>query len=127
MLIDDSAALQSRYPGENGQHIAQQQQIVLQAWNMLQEKAVDRKAALMSSNDYHNFIGMVRDLLAWSSGLRRSLITEEKVSDAASAQMLKTEHDDLKAEIETREKSKVVALGEDMVAEEHYAIGEVKE
>ena len=127
MLIDDSAALQSRYPGENGQHIAQQQQIVLQAWNMLQEKAVDRKAALMSSNDYHNFMGMVRDLLAWSSGLRRSLITEEKVSDAASAQMLKTEHDDLKAEIETREKSKVVALGEDMVAEEHYAIGEVKE
>jgi len=94
---------------------------------MLQEKVADRKAALMSSNDYHNFIGMVRDLLAWSSGLRRSLITEEKVSDAASAQMLKTEHDDLKAEIETREKSKVVALGEDMVAEEHYAIGEVKE
>ena len=94
---------------------------------MLQEKVADRKAALMSSNDYLNFIGMVRDLLAWSSGLRRSLITEEKVSDAASAQMLKTEHDDLKAEIETREKSKVVALGEDMVAEEHYGIGEVKE
>ena len=127
VLIDDSAALQSRYPGEDGQHIAQQQQMVLQAWNMLQEKVADRKAALMSSNDYLNFIGMVRDLLAWSSGLRRSLITEEKVSDAASAQMLKTEHDDLKAEIETREKSKVVALGEDMVAEEHYAIGEVKE
>merc|ERR1712106_78007 len=114
VLIDDSAALQSRYPGENGQHIAQQQQMVLQAWNMLQEKAADRKAALMSSNDYHNFMGMVRDLLAWSSGLRRSLITEEKVSDAASAQMLKTEHDNLKAEIETREKtfSEVVALGE---------------
>ena len=76
MLIDDSAALQSPYPGKNGQHIAQQRQMVLQAWNMLQEKAADRKAALMSSNDYHNFMGMVRDLLDWSSGLRRSLITE---------------------------------------------------
>merc|ERR1719347_742959 len=129
VLIDDSAALQARYPGENGKHIAQQQQMVLKAWNELQEKAADRKAALMSSNDYHNFMGMVRDLLAWSSGLRRSLITEEKVSDAASAQMLKTEHDNLKAEIETREKtfSEVVALGEDMVAEEHTAVGEVKE
>ena len=63
----------------------------------------------------------MRDLLAWSSGLRRSLITEEKVSDAASAQLLKTEHDNLKAEIETREKmfSEVVTLGEAMVTEEH--------
>ena len=42
---------------------------------------------------------------------------------------MQTEHDNLKAEIETREKtlSEVVALGEDMVAEEHSAIGEVKE
>ena len=102
MLIDDSAALQARYPGENGQCIAQQQQIVLQAWNMLQEKAADRKSALISSNDYHIFMEMIRDLLTLSSGLRRSLITEEKVCDVASAQMLKTEHDDQKAEIETR-------------------------
>ena len=42
--------------------------------------------------------------------------------------MLQTEHDNLKAEIETREKtlSEVVALGEE-IAEEHSAIGEVKE
>jgi len=129
VLIDDSAALQARYPDKNGQHVALQQKTVLQAWNELQEKAADRKAALMSSNDYHTFMGMVRDLLAWSSGLRRTLTTEEKVSDAASAQMLKTEHDNLKAEIETREKtfSEVVALGEAMVGEEHSAIGEIKE
>ena len=38
--------------------------------------------------------------------------------------MLKTEHDNIKAEIETREKTcEVVALGEDMVAEEHSALG----
>ena len=56
VLIDDSAALQSRYPGEDGQHIAQQQQMVLRA----------RKAALMSSNDYYNFMGMDRDLVFWT-------------------------------------------------------------
>ena len=51
------------------------------------------------------------------------------MSDAASAQMLKAEHDDLKAEIETREKtfSEVVALGETMVGENHPASVEVKE
>ena len=103
------------------------QEQVLAAWVELQEKAGQRKTSLLSSADYHSFQGMVRDLLAWSSGLRRSLITEEKVSDAASAQMLKTEHDNLKAEIETREKtfSEVVALGEAMVAEGHSAEGEV--
>jgi hypothetical protein len=41
--------------------------------------------------------------------------------------MLKAEHDDLKAEIETREKtfSTVVALGEAMVKENHPAAKEV--
>ena len=129
VLIDDSASLQSRYPDRNGKHIAGQQQVLLAAWTELQDKVAERKAALVAHNDYHAFLGLVRDLLAWSAGLRRSLITEEKVSDAASAQLLKTEHDNLKAEIETREKmfSEVVSLGEAMVAEEHAARTEVKE
>ena len=51
-----------------------------------------------------------------------------QVSDAASAQLLKTEHDNLKAEIETREKtfSEVVALGEAMLSENHSAQDEVR-
>ena len=51
-----------------------------------------------------------------------------QVSDAASAQLLKTEHDNLKAEIETREKtfSEVVALGEAMLSENHGAQDEVR-
>jgi len=105
VIIDDAAALQTKYPGENAAHIKQQQSNMLAAWTELQKKAAARKVALLSSNDYFTFMGMSRDLLAWSSSLRRSLITEEKVSDAASAQMLKAEHDDLKAEIETREKT----------------------
>ena len=127
VLIDDSAALQARYPGERAARMLAAQEQVLAAWVELQERAGQRKATLLSSADYHSFQGMVRDLLAWSSGLRRTLITEEKVSDAASAQMLKTEHDNLKAEIETREKtfSEVVSLGEAMVAEGHSAEGEV--
>ena len=51
--------------------------MVLRAWNMFQEKAADRKAALMSSNDHHNFMGMDRDLVFWivekSDYLRESI------------------------------------------------------
>ena len=127
VLIDDSSSLQARYPGERAQAMLASQEQVLAAWAELQEQAAKRKAALLASSDHHSFAGMARDLLAWSSGLRRSLITEEKVSDAASAQMLKTEHDNLKAEIETREKtfSEVVSLGEAMVADGQSAGGEI--
>lgn len=54
---------------------------------------------------------------------------EEKVSDAASAQGLKTEHEHIKAEIEAREEefSKVVESGGNMIEEQHYASTEVEE
>ena len=57
--------------GDNAAHIASQQRTVLAAWTGLQERAGARKAALLSSNDYHTFMGIVRDLVAWSSSLRR--------------------------------------------------------
>jgi hypothetical protein len=57
--------------GDNAAHIAAQQRTVVAAWTGLQERASARKAALLSSNDYHTFMGIVRDLVAWSSTLRR--------------------------------------------------------
>lgn len=70
-----------------------------------------------------------RDLISWSSDLRATMKAEEKVSDAASAQGLKTEHEHIKAEIEAREEefSKVVESGGSMIEEQHYASAEVEE
>jgi spectrin beta len=65
----------------------------------------------------------VRDLMNWAAGLRATMMTEEKVRDAASAQTLKAEHEAVKAEIEAREENfkAVVELGKLMVQENHYA------
>ena len=51
------------------------------------------------------------------------------MSNDAPVQMLKVEHDNLKAEIDTREETfnEVIALGEVMVSEKHHAINEVKQ
>ena len=87
VLMNDSASLQAHCPGDNGNHISQQQNNVLQAWNKLQNKVDDIIAALMSCVDCHNFMGIVKDLLAWYSNLRKGVMTEEKASDAASAQI----------------------------------------
>lgn len=61
--------------------------------------------------------------MSWAAGLRAAMLTEEKVRDAASAQILKAEHEALKAEIEAREASfrQVMELGEAMVQGGHYA------
>ncbi len=51
------------------------------------------------------------------------MLTEEKVRDAASAQILKAEHEATKAEIDARENTfkTVVELGEALVQGGHYA------
>jgi spectrin beta len=58
-----------------------------------------------------------RDLLNWAEGLRGTMMAEEKVHDAASAQMVKNEHERIKAEIESREDTfaAIVKRGEDMI------------
>merc|ERR1719445_364352 len=105
VLINDSAALQALYPGEGAAKMLASQERVLAPCVEVQEKAGQGMASLLSSVDYHSFHGMVQDLLAWSSRLRRSLITEAKVSDAVPTQMLRTENENPRAELGTREKT----------------------
>ncbi|XP_050686605.1 spectrin alpha chain-like [Eriocheir sinensis] len=129
VLVDDSARLQAAYPGSNAEHIAEQQALVVENWNALQEKASKRKEELLAATDLQRFLAHSRDLISWSSDLRATMKAEEKVSDAASAQGLKTEHEHIKAEIEAREEefSKVVESGGAMIEEQHYASTEVEE
>lgn len=55
--------------------------------------------------------------------MRATILTEEKVRDAASAQLLKGEHEAIKAEIEAREGTfqTVADLGEALVQGGHFA------
>ncbi|XP_076029013.1 spectrin beta chain, non-erythrocytic 5 kst isoform X3 [Oratosquilla oratoria] len=129
VLVDDSARLQAAYPGSNAEHIAEQQTLVVENWNALQERASQRKEELLASADLQKFLADARDLINWSSDLRATMKTQEKVRDAASAQALKTEHERIKAEIEAREDtfSKVVEAGRHMMNTKHYASSEVED
>lgn len=129
VLVEDASRLQVLYPGNNAAHIDQQQRIVLANWEELKEKSAHRKDQLHGSCDLQRFLTQVRDLMNWVAGLRAALSTEDKVRDAASAQILKAEHDALKGEIEAREASfrGVLDLGEAMVHTGHYAAPEVEE
>ena len=103
VLVEDAARLEALYPGQNATHIAQQQDIVVQNWSALQERSANRRQELLASCELQRFLTQVRDLMNWAAGLRATMMTEEKVRDAGSAQTLKAEHEAVKAEIEARE------------------------
>ncbi|XP_076644007.1 spectrin beta chain, non-erythrocytic 5 kst isoform X2 [Halictus rubicundus] len=129
VLVEDASRLQAHYPGNNAVHIDQQQQIVVAQWDELKERSAHRRDQLQASCDLQRFLTQVRDLMNWAAGLRATMSTEDKVRDAASAQILKAEHEALKGEIEAREDSfsSVLDLGEAMVQTGHYAALEVEE
>ena len=129
VLIDDSARLQSEYPGGNADHIRAQQALVVESWDALQERMTRRKEELQASSDLQRFLTSIRDLTAWSSGLVTSMSSKEKVHDANEAQALRAEHERLKAEIEAREDvfRAAVQAAETMIQEEHYATSDIRE
>jgi hypothetical protein len=55
VLKDDADRLQTTYPGENAEQIAQLQRAVLDDWSDLLDKAEGRKVALMDAADLHRF------------------------------------------------------------------------
>lgn len=129
VLVDDSTRLQVAYPGGNAEHIYEQQNIVIENWNTLQERATQRKEELQASYHLQRFLTSIRDLESWAQTVYSSLKTEDKVRDLASAQVLKGEHNQLKAEIETREEifSNALEAGGEMIQEKHYASEEIRE
>lgn len=127
-LVEDASKLQKIYP-TNKNKIQQQQALVVEAWNGLKERADLRKDQLQASVDLQKFLAQVRDLTNWATNLRLSLTAEEHVRSAARAQVLKSEHEALKGEIEARE-SDFQSASENLAAMEqtgHYAAAEAVE
>lgn len=63
ILVDDSARLQGCYPGGNADHILEQQNIVIDNWNTLQERAAQRKIELQASYQLQRFLASVRNFV----------------------------------------------------------------
>jgi spectrin beta len=89
VLAEDAARLTTLYPGNNAKHISDQQIIVQESWNDLQNQSLARREELGAASDLQRFLTQARSLMGWSTGLRATLLAEEKVSDAAGAQSLK--------------------------------------
>ena len=115
-LAEDSASLQAKYPGPNAEHIAEQLAVVRHNWENLQERSKMHKHTLQSNYELQLFFLRCQDLTSWCSHLKIMLLSEEKVSSVAEAQLLKTEHENLKSEIEAKENnfSELIQSGDEM-------------
>ena len=115
-LAEDSASLQAKYPGPNAEHIAEQLAVVRHNWENLQERSKMHKHTLQSKYELQHFFLRCQDLTSWCSHLKIMLLSEEKVSSVAEAQLLKTEHENLKSEIEAKENSfsELIQSGDEM-------------
>ena len=102
-LESDSDKLQNKYPGPNAEHIAEQLEIVQSNWDSLQDKAKFQRQMLVGNLEFQKYLLKCQDLLSWGSHLKIMLLSEEKVSSVAEAQMLKSDHENLKSEIEAKE------------------------
>lgn len=128
VLVDDAVRLQAIYPNNRTQ-IQQKQELVVDAWQALKDRADLRRDQLQASVDLQKFLTQIRDLTNWSSGLRISMSTEDNVRSVARAQALKSEHDALKVEIEAREPAfrSVADMSTAMEQTGHYASTEAVE
>ncbi len=120
-LENDAAALQEKYPGPNAEHIAEQLEIVQQNWGGLKEKAKLHRQMLKSNLEFQTFLLSCQELLSWCNHLKIMLLSEEKVTSVAEAQLLKSEHENLKSEIEGKETnfSDLIQTGESMKAKKY--------
>lgn len=126
-LEKDSDKLQNKYPGPNAEHIAEQLEIVQSNWDALQDKAKLHRQMLVANLEFQTFLLKCQDLLTWCSHLKIMLLSEEKVSSVAEAQMLKSEHENLKGEIEAKESSffELVECGKSMLSKNYPFADEV--
>ena len=57
--MEDAACLEAQYPGQNAAQIAQQQDIVVDSWSSLQQRAANRKDELRASCELQRFLTQV--------------------------------------------------------------------
>ena len=57
--MEDAACLEARYPGQTAAQIAQQKDIVVDSWSLLQQRAANREEELRASCELQRFLTQV--------------------------------------------------------------------
>ncbi|XP_029028879.1 spectrin family protein isoform X1 [Betta splendens] len=126
---DDAARLQKAYAGEKADDINRSEHAVTSAWEGLHEACQARKVLLLDTVEKFRFFNMVRDLMLWMDGVNLQIDAHDSPRDVSSAGLVIANHQDIKAEIETRADSFTACteMGNTLINNNHYAADEIRE
>ncbi|XP_070805867.1 LOW QUALITY PROTEIN: spectrin beta chain, non-erythrocytic 4 [Pituophis catenifer annectens] len=127
-LQEVAAQLQTVYAGENADAIATKEQEVMRSWKELLSSCEDCRLQVTTTADKIRFLNLVRDLISWMDILLCQIGAGEKPRDASTVEVLMSDHQGLKGEIEARSKSisACVDLGKTLVLNRSPASEEIK-
>ena len=69
------------------------------------------------------------DLLSWAKEMEQEMLSEKTVRDVSGADLLRTRHEEIRAEIEARQDTfdQVISSGNILIENQHYAADEVRQ
>ncbi|XP_058868085.1 spectrin beta chain, non-erythrocytic 1-like isoform X2 [Acipenser ruthenus] len=126
---EDASRLQKAYAGEKAEDIQKHDRSVAEAWSALLSASDARCQLLLDTVEKFRFFNMVRDLMLWMDGVNLQIDAHENPRDVSSAELVITNHQDIKAEIEARADSftSCIEMGSSLLAKNHYASEEIRE
>ncbi|XP_066147280.1 spectrin beta chain isoform X2 [Euwallacea fornicatus] len=126
-IQEESAKLQASYAGDRAKEITNREQEVVSAWANLQLACDQRRGKLADTGDLFKFFNLVRTLMQWMDDVVRQMNTSEKPRDVGGVELLMSNHQSLKAEIDAREDNftSCINLGKELLSRNHYASAEI--
>ncbi|KAH1026817.1 hypothetical protein HUJ05_000434 [Dendroctonus ponderosae] len=126
-IQEESAKLQASYAGDRAKEITNREQEVVSAWASLQMVCEQRRGKLADTGDLFKFFNLVRTLMQWMDDVVRQMNTSEKPRDVGGVELLMSNHQSLKAEIDAREDNftSCISLGKELLSRNHYASAEI--
>lgn len=127
-LSGEADKLAEERPDQAGD-IQDKQHEMVNNWEQLRNKALNRKQKLDDSYYLHRFLSDYRDLVSWIHDMKTIIAADETAKDVAGAEALLERHQEHKGEIDAREDSfhSTAEAGQKLLESDHYAVEEVKE
>ena len=125
--LDQTAErLMSTHP-DQAQSIYDHQKEITERWNLLTEKADQRKAKLLDSYDLQRFLSDSRDLMSWINSMMALVSSDELAKDVTGAEALLERHQEHRMEIDARAGTfqAFEMFGHQLLQNNHYASEQV--
>jgi len=129
LISKESDELQTSYAGAKSKEIKQRELEVKQALEQLLAMCSARRKRLEETGDLFKFLNKIRELMFWMEDVVRQMNTSEKPRDVHGVEQLMKNHQNLKAEIESRQSAfkECQELGAELLSNNHYASPEINE